>query len=108
MLSILPIPPLHLSITARGFVRVAIAQPLSALLSSAAQALVGAHRASLPPRVFTLYGQRSVARAWPCSRFPLSSLRSLGPVGAVCAALRGLAAVPLRRSQYQSVFPLLR
>ena len=47
MLSILPTPPLHLSVTARGFVRVAIAQPRSALWSSAAQAFVGAHRASL-------------------------------------------------------------
>jgi hypothetical protein len=46
MLSLLPIPPLHLSVTARGFVRVAIAQPLAALSSPAAQAFVGAHRAS--------------------------------------------------------------
>ncbi len=48
MLSLLPIPPLHLSITARGFGRAAIAQPLSALWSSAAPAFVSAHRASLP------------------------------------------------------------
>ena len=43
----LPIPPLHLSVTARGLVRVAIAQPLAALWSSTAQAFVGARRASL-------------------------------------------------------------
>jgi hypothetical protein len=48
MRSFLPIPQLHLSVTARGFVRVAIAQPLAALWPSAAQAFVGAHRASLP------------------------------------------------------------
>jgi hypothetical protein len=48
MLSLLPIPPLHLSITARGFVREAIAQPLAVSSSSTAQAFVGAHRASLP------------------------------------------------------------
>jgi hypothetical protein len=48
MLSLLPIPPLHLSITARGFVRVAIAQPFSALWLAAAQTFVGTHRASLP------------------------------------------------------------
>ncbi len=48
MLSFLPIPPLHLSITARGFVRSSIAQPLSALWSSAALAFVGARLASLP------------------------------------------------------------
>ena len=47
MLSFLQIPPLHLSITARGFVRSSIAQPLSALWSSAALAFVGARRASL-------------------------------------------------------------
>ena len=43
----LPIPPLHLSVTARGLVRVAIAQPLAALWSSAEQVFVGARRASL-------------------------------------------------------------
>jgi hypothetical protein len=48
MRSFLPILPLHLSVPARGFVRAAIAQPLSALWSSAAQAFVGARRASLP------------------------------------------------------------
>jgi len=48
MLSLLPISPLHLSITARGLVRSSVAQPLSALWSSAALAFVGAHRASLP------------------------------------------------------------
>ena len=48
MLNFLPIPPLHLSVSAGGFVRVAIAQPLPALWSSAALAFVGAHRASLP------------------------------------------------------------
>ena len=44
----LPIPPLHLSVTARGFVCVTIAQSLAALWSSAAQVFVRAHRASLP------------------------------------------------------------
>ena len=48
MLSLLPIPPLHLSITACCLVRAAIAQPLAALSPSAARAFVGAHRASLP------------------------------------------------------------
>jgi hypothetical protein len=47
MLSILPTPPLHLSITAGGLVRSSVTQPLAALWSSAAQAFVGAHRASL-------------------------------------------------------------
>ena len=44
----LPIPPLHLSVTVRGLVRVAIAPLFAALWSSAAQAFVGACRASLP------------------------------------------------------------
>ena len=47
MLSFLPIPLLHLSITACGFVRSSVSQPLSALRSSASLALVGARRASL-------------------------------------------------------------
>ncbi len=47
MLSLLPIPPLHLSITAGGLVRSSVVQPLSAFWSSAALAFVGAHRASL-------------------------------------------------------------
>ena len=47
MLSLLPTSPLHLSITAGGLVRSAVTQPLAALWSSAAQAFVGAHRASL-------------------------------------------------------------
>jgi hypothetical protein len=48
MLSLLPIPPLHLSITAGGLVRSSVTQPRSAFWSSAALAFVGAHRASLP------------------------------------------------------------
>ena len=44
----LPILPLHLSVTVRGLACLEIAQPLAALCSSAAQASVGAHRASLP------------------------------------------------------------
>ena len=47
MLSLLPIPPLHLSITACGFGRVAIAQPLSAFWLSVSQGFVGAQRVSL-------------------------------------------------------------
>jgi hypothetical protein len=47
MLSLLPILPLHLSITAGGLVRSSVSQPLSALWSSAALAFVGARRASL-------------------------------------------------------------
>ena len=47
MLSLLPIPLLHLSITACGFVRSSVAQPLSALRSSASLAFVGTRRASL-------------------------------------------------------------
>ena len=54
MLSLLPIPPLHLSITARGFVRSSVTQPFSALRSSASLALVGARRASLP-RAFSRF-----------------------------------------------------
>ena len=49
MLSLLPIPPLHLSITARGLVRSSVAQPTSALRSSASLAFVSACRASLTP-----------------------------------------------------------
>ena len=44
----LPIPPLHLSVTVRGLACLEIAQPLAALWSSAAQAFIGAHRASFP------------------------------------------------------------
>ena len=47
MLSFLPIPLLHLSITACGIVRSSVAQPLSALRSSASLAFVVARRASL-------------------------------------------------------------
>jgi hypothetical protein len=47
MLSLLPIPPLHLSITAGGLVRSSVTQPRSAFWSSASQGFVGAHRASL-------------------------------------------------------------
>jgi len=45
MQSFLPLPPPHLSFTARGFVRSSVTQPHSALWSSAALAFVGAHRA---------------------------------------------------------------
>ena len=48
MLSLLPIPSLHLSITAHGLVCSSVAQPRSAFWSSVSQGLVGAHRASLP------------------------------------------------------------
>ena len=48
MRSFLPTPPPFLSITACGFVRSSVAQPLSALWSSAALAFIGAHRASPP------------------------------------------------------------
>ena len=48
MLSLLPISPLHLSITARGLVGASVTQPRSAFWSSAAQAFVGTHRAFLP------------------------------------------------------------
>lgn len=73
----LPIPPLHLSVTARGFVCLAIAQPLAALWSSAAQAFVCAHRALLP-----LASSRSavgapllaLGRACGSHRFPLGRL----------------------------------
>ena len=47
MLSFLPIPLLHLSITACGIVRSSVSQPLSALQSSASLAFVVARRASL-------------------------------------------------------------
>ena len=47
MLSLLLIPPLYLSITARGLVCSSVTQPRSALRSSASLALVGARRASL-------------------------------------------------------------
>ena len=47
MLSLFPIPPLHLSITARGLVCSSVTQPRSALRSSASLAFVGARRASL-------------------------------------------------------------
>ena len=58
MLSLLSIPPLHLSITARGFGRVAIAQPLSAFWLSVSQGFVSAQRASL-----TLASSRFAVRA---------------------------------------------
>ena len=48
MLSLLPIPPLHLSITACGLVRSSVAQPTLALRSSASLAFVAACRASHP------------------------------------------------------------
>jgi hypothetical protein len=64
----LPIPPLHLSVTVRGLVRVAIAPLLAALWSSAAQAFVGARRASSPSR---LHAFRSVLR---CSRLAVRSV----------------------------------
>jgi hypothetical protein len=48
MLSLLPILPLRLSITAGGLVRSSVGQPLAALWSSSALAFVGAHRVSLP------------------------------------------------------------
>ena len=47
MLSLLPTPPPHLSITAGGLVRSSVAQPISALRSSASLAFIGARRASL-------------------------------------------------------------
>jgi hypothetical protein len=50
MVSILPTPPLLLSGTVRGFVCVAIAQPLAASSSSVAPAFVLAHRAHTPSR----------------------------------------------------------
>ena len=73
----LPIPPLHLSVTARGLVRVAIAPLLAALWSSAAQAFVGARRAS-----FTLASSRfpvgapllAFGRAFGSRRFLLDRL----------------------------------
>ena len=47
MLSLLPIPPLHLSVTACGFVCSSVTQSRSALWSSTTLAFVGARRASL-------------------------------------------------------------
>jgi len=48
MLSLLPIPQLHLSFTAGGLVCSSVVQPLAALWSSAALAFVGTDRASFP------------------------------------------------------------
>ena len=73
----LPIPPLHLSVTARGLVRVAIVQPLAALWSSAAQAFVGARRASLPLASSRFSGGApllSLGRACGFRRYPLVRL----------------------------------
>jgi len=70
----LPIPRLHLSVTARGFVRMAIVQPLAALWSSAERAFVGAQRASFPlasSRFSVGAPLLALARACGSRRFPL-------------------------------------
>ncbi len=85
MLSLLPIPPLHLSITAGGLVRSSVAQPRSAFWSSAAQAFVGTHRASLPlaPSRFEVFasllalGRACVSRCLPLGRLGRWARRAL-------------------------------
>ena len=77
MLSLLPIPPLHLSITACGFVRSSVAQPISALRSSASLAFVGARRASLtlaPSRFEVCASLLALGRAYFSRFLPIARL----------------------------------
>ena len=77
MLSLLPIPPLHLSITACGFVRSSVAQPISALRSSASLAFVGARRASLtlaPSRFEVCASLLALGRGYVSRFLPIARL----------------------------------
>ena len=77
MLSLLPIPPLHLSITARGLVCSSVTQPRSALRSSASLALVGARRASLtlaPSRFEVCASLLALSRAYVSRFLPFARL----------------------------------
>ena len=77
MLSLLPLLLLHLSVTACGFVRSSVAQPLSALRSSASLAFVGARRASLtlaPSRVEVCASLLALGRGYVLRFLPFARL----------------------------------
>ena len=77
MLSLLPLLLLHLSVTACGFARSSVAQPLSALRSSASLAFVVVRRASLtlaPSRFEVCASLLALGRGYVSRFLPIARL----------------------------------